>query len=97
MTNRLDAKCLACGHIWTVVHLPLNASLLRKFSLKSPCPKCHAPKPVMAGKDDLTEADRLRRLLLCAHDMMARSAMNLVTDKVWDAMLADMKKEIDNG
>ncbi len=91
--NRLDCKCASCGHVWTAVYLPLDARLLGKFA-KLPCPKCHNPKPVMAGKDDLTTEDRLRALLRRAHDAMSRREPDGISDAEWDALLSDMAKEL---
>lgn len=94
--KRLDAKCTACGHVWTVVHLPVSVDLLTKFT-KAPCPKCHAPKPSMAGKDDQTAEDRLRALLTRAHDAMSRREPDGISVAEWDQLLADIAKEVGHG
>lgn len=91
--KRLDAKCTACGHVWTVVYLPVPVDMLNKFT-KAPCPKCHAPKPVMAGKEDLTIEDRLRLLLRRAHDAMSRREPDGVSEAEWDQLVADMAMEL---
>lgn len=93
MGNRLDCKCAKCGHVWTLVYLPLDASLLNKFA-KTPCPKCHAPKPLMAGKDDLTAEDRLIALLRRCHDAFTRAETQTITDADWDYLRADLAKEV---
>lgn len=93
--QRLDCKCSTCGFVWTVAFLPLDVSLLSKFS-RSHCPKCHAPKPLLAGKDDLTTEDRLRNLLRRAYDTMSRRDSDGIGETKWDQLLADMAKEISN-
>jgi hypothetical protein len=92
-SKRLDGKCLACGHVWTLAHLPLDVGLLNRFS-KLPCPKCHAPKPMMAGKDDLTAEDRLRALIRRAHDAMSRREPDGVSEADWDQLVSDLAKEV---
>ena len=91
--KRLDGKCLNCGHVWTVVHLPVSVDILNKFT-KAPCPKCHAPMPVMAGRDDLTAEDRLTALLRRAYDAMSRREPDGISDTKWDQLVADMAKEL---
>jgi hypothetical protein len=91
--KRMDARCIACGHVWTMVHLPAPMSIVPKFA-KLPCPKCHAPKPVMAGKDDMTTEDTLRAILRRAHDAMTRRDPDGFTTEAWDQLVADMAKEL---
>lgn len=96
MTSRLNGKCLACGHIWTLARLPLDVQLLTKFT-KLPCPMCHAPKPVMAGKDDLTAENRLHALIRRAHDAMSRRDPDGIGADEWGQLVDDMAKEIGHG
>lgn len=91
--ERLDAKCLGCGHIWTLVYLPAPMSIIPKFT-KLPCPKCLAPKPVMAEKGDLTTEDRCHTLLRRAHDAMSRREPDGITEAEWDQIIADIGKEL---
>lgn len=93
--QRLDCKCAACGFVWTVAFLPLDVSLISKFS-RSHCPKCHAPKPLLAGKDDLTTEDRLRNLIMRAYDAMSQREPDGIGETDRDQLLADMAKEISN-
>lgn len=90
--KRLDCKCASCGYVWTLAYLPLDCSLISKFS-KAHCPKCHSPKPLLAGKDDLTTEDRLTALLRRAHDAMSRREPDGISTDDWDQLVADMAKE----
>lgn len=89
--KRLDAKCAACGYVWTVVYLPVPVDLLNKFT-KAPCPKCHAPKPAMAGKGDLTEEDRLRELVRKSYHALYTERP---TGPLADQMLARLRQKLE--
>jgi hypothetical protein len=89
--KRLDAKCAACGHVWTVVYLPVPVDLLNKFT-RVPCPKCHAPKPLMAGKDDLTEEDRLRELVRVSYHALTPDRP---TGPLADQLLARLRQRLE--
>jgi len=68
-------------------------NLVPKFA-KLPCPKCYAPKPVLAERGDLTAEDRLTAILRRAHDAMSRREPDGISAADWDALLADMAKEL---
>lgn len=89
--KRLDAKCGTCGHVWTVVYLPVSVDLLNRFT-KVPCPKCHAPKPLMAGKNDLTEEDRLRELVRKSYHALDPERP---TGALADQMLARLRQHLE--
>ena len=91
--GHLKVKCVPCGHVWIVAYLPMPLSKTRLFA-KMTCPKCFHTKPAMAGKHDLTEEERLRHLLLRAHDAIVRDEKD---GAVWAQLLTDMKVEIDHG
>lgn len=47
------AKCESCNHCWPVCYLPMEAALAGKMMAQAKnCPKCGAPKPVVAKQND---------------------------------------------
>jgi len=67
-------------------------NLVPKFA-KLPCPKCYAPKPVLAERGDLTAEDRLTAILRRAHDAVS-CLQDGISAADWDSLLADMGKEL---
>jgi hypothetical protein len=91
MSDRLNAKCKACGHVWTLLWLPVEPSVMSKFA-KLPCPKCYAPKPTLAGKDDHPTGDN--------HDILQRVLETIsgwapnpvdVSPIEWNTLAADIR------
>ena len=85
MADLLNAKCTACGHVWTLVYLPVPINILLKFT-GLPCQKCFTPKPVIAGKDDLTPVDHLLSLLSVCQQAVPHTSDAMV---LWVAIAPD--------
>lgn len=45
----LDARCVDCCHVWTVLHLPMEAEKACRLMAAALCPKCAGAKIFVTG------------------------------------------------
>ncbi|WP_164783884.1 MULTISPECIES: hypothetical protein [unclassified Mesorhizobium] len=55
--NTLRGKCVDCGHVWVVAHLPMELSKAAQLAKRAACPKCGATKGIrVATAEDEAQA-----------------------------------------